>query len=151
MTQENTNDSFKRKLRELYNDICVNPEIVKKYKKEYEELAQIITETFDTFDEQEFQKTLDDENKLYECESLEDKISRARNKESWVFFEQKHDVEHLDYVELCLKKSDHYYGRHPNRSGLCEIYRLKGTKNIFLCDQCLNDIDMIQFDRHFRY
>lgn len=72
-------------------------------------------------------------------ETIPDTCRRAKQKEEWTVVSQD-DFDDVfsddDYAKKCLRHNDCWYDSNSDQVRSCFIYRLKGTKTIFLCDMC---------------
>jgi len=93
--------------------------------------------------------------RMYETETVEQRIERSKNEEEWVFVKYKDDKDRTIQGDvLCMREEECNYDACPNK-----IHRyngsdvLRGTNNeVALCDWCRNDvaIDDDEVGEHIR-
>lgn len=90
--------------------------------------------------DQEESAILDSELAKYSKETVKKRCQRATKKSAWIFvpFPKNKNVA---FDDISCPLDTCWYSDNPERVNDCDgIYRLLGTRNVFLCDKCITDV-----------
>lgn len=131
---------------DLFNTIRLlcTEEFVGKHFEETNALVRTIETTIDKVKTKQEQDALCQELILYENETEDERSERAYNREEWIESFQKSDEDIVEYSEHCCNIDTCWYRGNLDRLEGVVIYRLKGTKNLFICDTCIDNNKKIE-------
>jgi hypothetical protein len=117
----------------------------------FKQFSKDLTSLIDELDRENIQEDLVREKELYAHETYGDRYARSKHNESWRFHagSDLYDSIEEDDVLCALENSNEcWYCQPPGNPAVPRIssysgsYRLKGTDDVWLCDECFHSEEL---------
>jgi hypothetical protein len=120
---------------------------VLKYDAECMQLNEKLKKLFDEIENDNYESKINNECELIGDETDEERQERACKRCEWIKYEQK-DMDSFDYARLCMNWSDCWYCGNEDRIQECQIFRLKGTEDTYICNICMDNSLELLVENH---
>lgn len=117
-------------------------ELIKAINQQLITLTQLIVE----LESNVYLNSIKDELAKYTNETIEERKLRSRNKDEWVKVDYVYRGDKFPCI-TALYSNDCHYVRDDERqipSNCKSVYRLRGTADIYLCDDCMGNLEWSQ-------